>query len=142
MAHEYKVFQIEEGKPHAGEWTFTVDGQPSLLYCPTEHGANRSINRLRQGMSKSPPVAMAQAKDARPMTPEDDAVARFMNRGKLGRFKEAEEAFQEKHGKCCKIVIRDSAIIACCDEDGTEHSVGFEEDGVRFKALAKESRRS
>jgi hypothetical protein len=32
-------------------WTFTVDGEPSLAWCPTKAAAERIVNRLRLGRS-------------------------------------------------------------------------------------------
>ena len=47
------IFQVPDGEPHAGQWTFTVDGAPSQYYCPTQWAADRVVTRLKQGRTHS-----------------------------------------------------------------------------------------
>ncbi len=58
---DVKHYQIPEGQKNAGMWTFSVDGQESKYYCPTEHAAKRVVRRLEDGQTHSLGAQMTQA---------------------------------------------------------------------------------
>lgn len=88
-------------------WKYTIDGREAPDTYPTE----------------------AQAREA-------CAAAAFMSRGKLGRFAEAAEAFRQCHGKGCEVRVEGRGVVAVAEGCGTRYAVGFDAQGVRFKALA------
>jgi hypothetical protein len=155
-------------------WSFTVDGQASGYWCPTEHAVNRVVSRLEQGRSRAyegkeprarvvkvdAPVAMRTTKKGgeKPVEgaaftlhldgqehPEPFATEKqarvagafkaFMSRGKLGRLKEAEEAFSKAHGKPGKAVYDGKSVVIEA-ADGTRHAARLVAgETPRFKAL-------
>lgn len=44
---QFEVYQCQPPHPHAGKWTFRVDGQESLYYCPRQDAAERVVKRLQ-----------------------------------------------------------------------------------------------
>lgn len=139
-----EVMQVE-GRPEGACWTFTVDGQPSLYWCPTEYAARRVVGRLlrtdrltsREAARRVEvkPRGGAQADvlidgevyctcDRGEANAHADCAA-FMKRGKLGRLAEAEAAMKAAG-------LEGGRVYACperhrvCAEDGDGNPVALE----------------
>lgn len=109
---------------------FREDGEPS--YTTTRAGKRREVPKgwrfeLDGTCCQGTYATEAEAREA-------CAVRAYLTRGKLGRLKEAEEAFVAQHGKPCEVKVQGGKITAHA-EDGSCHSVGFFPGQVRFKEI-------
>ena len=102
MAKKIKV-EIYQDKDRAKagvqSWTFSVDGQPSGMWCPTEYAAHRVVTRLEQGRSGEAfgrSVAVAGDRDVRVAEALPKARGRVVEVPKKGKEKVALGSGKEK----------------------------------------------
>lgn len=115
-----KVFQ-QEGKPQ--QQTVTLKGGQKLREVPQpwQYELDGVVSEQTYKSEREARVACAWHA--------------FMTRGKLGRLKEAEEAFEQQHG-CKATVTYDGKSVLATKDDGTQHAVGITVgQPIRFKQL-------